>query len=402
MSANRIKYALFTAAVLLLTRAVNMFPVFRGSLIEYLNINDQIFGLMLSIESFGGLFTVLAGGALVDKYGPRRVLRITLAGTAFSFCFISVLGKSWISLVAALAMLGLCSRPLNLAVNSYLVRLFPKNQRRVLSLNLAGTSAGSFLFPFIAELLLKTHKLIPALSFAVVFHLPMAIIGVLVFIASFFYRKLPAFGKPKDSQRKWHWKDMFLPASSMYIIGLMVLHAVGDTSLFLWMPRFLESDSFTKMVIGPGYVISGRAIAFLVSRSILAVCPERFGKKSFLFLPGLFGGVTIIVGILSHDYLILTVSYITGSFFWSAEHPAMMSILAYKHPNKFGAALAMFFMLVSIAVFLMMNIMGMWINNIPGSAMWKVMLLPASLFPCIGFLSIIWYLFNKKSEYFKK
>jgi MFS family permease len=176
------------------------------------------------------------------------------------------------------------------------------------------------------------------------------------------------------------------------VIALMVLHGTVDSILHLWMARFLGSGAFAARPIGPGYVISGYAVAYVVSRTVLGMIPEDFGRRVFMVIPGLLGGGVMILGILSHNYLLTAGGYVLGAFLWSAEYPAMLSLLAHEQPDRFGAVLSLHQLLCAGAVFLGLNGMGYLVSGLGEASMWKAMLIPACGFPIVGLGAGVWLL----------
>jgi len=387
----RVKQAVVTVAVLLLCRGVTMIPVFRDTLERYLGIGDSLFGFLLSLQAGAGLFTVLASGVLVDRWGPRSVLRIALVGVALALGVVAAAGPHWKLLAGAMIIYGMWIMPLGVAVDAYLVKLLPRNRRRVLSLNLAGTSVGDFFFPALAETLLHASQAFAAVTFAMVFHGPFAVLAAAVLISSFFYRgDGPCANTGAATNSHWHWRDMLLPPRSFGLIVLIVLHAIADTTLYLWMPRFLGSEVFSQIVIRPGYVLSGYAIAYAISRLIIGLLPENLGRRALMVAPGVVGGSVVLIGILSRSYTLAAGGYILGAFVWSAEYPSILSILAQQQPERFGTALALLRLLSAGGSFLALNGMGLLISHLDEPTMWKAMVLPACLFPCVSVGAALW------------
>ncbi len=375
-------------------QGMKMIPVYRNTLQGYFQIGDDAFGLFLSVMTGAGVFTVLPGGMLVDRYGPRRVLRVTLAGVACAFALVAASGKSWTMLVIAAGVSGLSLRPLIVAVNSYLLALFPNHRRRALSFNFAGTSVGALFFPAIAEGLLQVSDSIQAVSFPMILHGPYVALAPLILAAGFLYRKRTALGDHSSTKNvpPWSFRNVLIAPRYFFIVVLMLMHATADTVIHLWMPRFLGGEAFPSTPIGPGYVLSGFAVAYICARITLGILPEHFGRRTLLVLPGVLGGAVFIAGILSRDYWLTAGGYVVGAFLWSVEFPSMLSLLGYEEPRRFGAAMSFFSMLSCVSAFICLNGVGQVATTIPGEAFWKIMLVPATVFPCISIGALLWLL----------
>ena len=77
-------YAGMAAMLGVLAGYSGVLPVFRSHLLEYLGVGDRGFGLLFSVGSIVGLVGTLFGGVMIDKWGPRRAIRITLVGLSIS------------------------------------------------------------------------------------------------------------------------------------------------------------------------------------------------------------------------------------------------------------------------------------------------------------------------------
>ncbi len=388
---KRIQYAAVTVGVLTLCQGLSMLAVYRDHLQAYLGIDDRGLGFLLGLISGAGLFSALPGGIFLDRYGPRRMIRIAVIGMALAFGMAALAGSSWAMLGLAVGMRGFIGQPLRVAVDKYLMQLFPRNRRRVLSLNLAGNGVGSFLFPSVAEGLLNLSIAVPAVTFAMILHGPFALLAVLLLGASWLYRRRVALGyNGRTPSLAWHWRDLALPRRAWPVAAMMLLHGTGDCTIALWLPRFLGSAAFDGTPIGPGYVLSGHAAAYVVARLSLGALPEWFGRRAFVVLPGMLGGAVFMAGVLSRNYYLTAGGYVLGAFLWSAEYPTFLSILAAELPRRYGTAMAFLQFASSGIVFLSVTGMGLLVERLGETRFWVAMLAPGALFPTIGLIGLFW------------
>ncbi len=386
---RRFQYAIVTIAFLVLTRMPGTLPIYRDTLLGYLDIGDNVFGFIFSMSSLGAI-SVLIGGAYTDRYGPRKVIRFCLTGISIAFFCFALAGNRWGMIALGMALYGLFHRPLGIAISNYLIRLFPDNKRRALSLNMAGSNAGALFYPSIAEGFLGLSKSFTSISFAAVFHIPFAAVGALIMAGGFLYRKRTSLGVHTTVSKRLAFRDISIPRRYLPIIFFMLLHGLADGIFVFWLPRYLGSGAFDSVLIGPGYIITGHSIAYMLSRIVIGMLPEHIGRKLFLVLPGILGGGVFIAGILSGNYLITAGAYVLGSFLWSAEYPAMLGLLGHEIPKKFGAALALHALLGATSMFFVHNIMGFIFNSLPVESYWQAIIVPAAFFPCVGIGCAIW------------
>lgn len=383
-------YATVIACLAALAGVKGILPVFRSHLMTYLGVGDAGLGLLFSTPALAGLAGNLIGGPLVDRWGARGVIRTCLAGVAVALLVAGVAGARYRVFLLAAGISGFFSPPLFIAVNAYLARLFPRHRRRIISLNFASTSFGGMFFPLAAESLLALAAAAPSVTFAHVLHGPLLIAGLLLLAASFIYRpRQPApVSRPRPPART---RAVFrLPLRLFFLVGLMSLHGTADGLLYTWMARFLESASFPSRGFPPGAVLSGYALAYLLSRVILAVLPEHCGRRAFLVLPGLVGGTVMVAAILSRDYRLTAAGYVLAAFCWSFEFPVMVNMVFKSGRHGFGAAMAVNGLVGGLAVFASMNLMGWSLEKIGEARMWRLMLVPAAVFIVIGLGGLAW------------
>ncbi len=392
---RRLLYALIIAAVALIAGYKGVLPVFRSHLKAYLDIGDAGFGLLFSVGYLPGLASVLLGGQLIDRWGSRRVIRVCLLGMGCGMLVVAFAGQRYWAFLLATAISGAFNGPLFIAISAYLGKLFPRNQRQVISLNLATTSTGGMIFPLVAEGLLSLASYSEMVGFAEVLHLPFLLVGVLLLALSFVYHRSSAVPGAQSTSsrngRRWNWRDLLLPRRAFLLALLISLHATSDSILHAWMARFLESASFTAQAIKPGVVLSGFALSYLLARGFLALLPDRLGRQALMVVPGLLGGGILIGGVLSRGYILTAAGYVLGALCWSCEYPAIVSALLRHDRRRFGSAMAMSGMMTAAAMFIGMNVMGGVIDRVGEARLWQAMLLPACGFPMVGIGGWLWW-----------
>ena len=385
------------ALAVLATYASCVLPVFYEQLKEYFAIGSGAYGFMFSVGSLGGVLTALIGGVLVDRRGPRRVIRLCLFGLGLSMVLFALCGRLWAIMAAALGVGALFQTTFYIAITAHLVRAFPEHKRRVLALNFAAMSAGCILFPVLAENLLWLVHSVPSFRFAWALHGPFALIALVLLASALLYRPPRAAVAEAGTARPWRWADIRLPGCTMALVVMASLHAIVDTTLYIWMPAYLARATFASRPIRPGWVLAAYGAAYLVSRGALMLFRESTGRRAFLILPGLLGGATLVAGILSRDYTTTAICYVLGGLLWSVEFPAVLSLIAEEEGPRFGTANAMVNLCAAAGAFLMLNQTGWLVDRLGESAMWKAMMIPAMGFPCFS-LGAAWWLFARRNR----
>lgn len=388
-SRRRALFAGVTIALWALAGVVAMLPVFRDVVQSHYGISTSQFGLLISIGSITGAVGAMAGGLLVDRRGPRPVLRLSLLGCAGGMALAAV-PAPWAFMAVALGVTYFFFHPLGIAAQAYLVRVYPRHRRRVLSLSLVAVSGAGIIFPLLAEGLLKLRGAVPSIRFSHVLHVPFAVVAGIVLLGSLLYRPRRAARTPAGQRDSPKPTPPALGASSVLLVVLMVIHATCDSAANLWMPRVLGSRSFAEQVFLPGAVIAAFSLVYVVSRTALAVLPEHWGARTLMIAPGLLGGGIFLAGILSRSQAWTSVGYVGGALCWSFEYPTFLAALAGNGRKRFGSAMGLFMIVSGLTTFVMASLMGYVGDRLGETSLWKILLIPAAGFPLVGLGGAIW------------
>jgi len=389
-SQRRIRWAAGTILLGSLGSYLVVLPVFRGTLQEYYGVETEGFGLLLSIGMIPGALAALAAGAMIQRRGARSVLRVSLLGLGGGMLLAAVAAR-WTVMLVAVAAMACFAGPLHIAVQSYLANLFPRRRRRVLSMHLVAASAVGALYPLWAEWLLSLQASHPSIRFAHVLHVPFAALAVVSVLGGLLYVRRKSLARPPPAAApasRWHWARLSRAGAGLVV--LMVLHGTCDTAIYFWMPKVLDGESFSRHLLRPGVVVACYLLAYALSRALLAMLPERTGRRAMLVVPGLLGGGLFLAGILSRTQALTGIAWVLGAFVWSVEYPAMMAWLAEKEGRRFGAGMAMCSVGAGVATFAMMNVMGWMGGAIGEERLWTILLIPAAGYPLVGIGGAIW------------
>jgi len=389
---RRLAYAAMAIVIWTLPQIRGTLSVFRDGLQSYLDISIDQFGLLISIGSVTGMVGSLLAGRLVDRHGPRVVLRVCLVGAAAGLAMAGLVDR-WLLLLAALALTALFAMPLWIASQAYLVRLFPTRRRRVLSLSLVAMSLTGIAVPLLAEGLLHLHRTHPAVRFGTILHVPFAVVAVLLAGAVVLYRPGKSLARPKPAplpagpaSRRLH-----VPGA-MLLVGALAVHGTCDTSAMLWMPRVLGSSSYLHRPLPPGVVTAGFSVAYVLARGLLSLLPEHFGRRVMIIAPGAVGGALFLAGVLSRSQSATAACYVLGGFCWSFEFPAILSTLAGGDGRRFGASLGMMSVGAGLGTFALANVMGVLAKSLGEPWLWMVLILPACGFGLVSLIGAVWVL----------
>ncbi len=384
------------------TYAGGVLPVFRDALQAYFHLDLERYGLLLCIGFLPGAFGGLLGGLAMDRWGPFRVLRVGLAGAGAGLALMSVAFGFHFMLAAMIVMSFFVQGVIGTAVPGYLVRLFPRHQRRVLSLQLVVASLVGMAFPLLAECLLRLNAK-GGVPFAYILHVPLAMLAAMLLACALLIRRRSGLAMVSIEERAAKAASSAfslrgLSAGAMLLIAVLSVHCTCDNLTALWLPRVLGSASYVHKVILPGVVLSAGGLAYVVSRIVLSLLPEHVGRRILMVAPGLLGGTVLLAGLLSRSQLLTSVAYVAAMFCWSAEFPTFLATASRVEPRQFGTVYAVMSLVQGLGVFLGGLAMGKAGEMLGEQRLWMILLPTASGFILVGAGGALWLVLHRRKQ----
>jgi MFS family permease len=308
-----------------------------------MGIGDGEWGILFGLGPLLAIASILWTGGAVPRKGATVVLRWAMWAVAAGMLGVACSGTSWLTLLLALSLCQVGVAALHLAVQGYVIRLLPREKRRVLSLQLASLGASCILAPPGMEALMAFVRSRDDLSFSWVLFLPFSVFALILFGLSFFYRSAPTPSARREGKvvvSTWSLSSWRIPARLWWFVLLIAFHGVADSTIYIWMPRYLECGALSGEGVSPGWVASGFGLVYLFSRILLSCLPEGAGRRGFLVLPGLLGGSVLLYGVACGSAGSVAICYILGAFLWSTEIPAFTASLGELGKQHFTKAVA--------------------------------------------------------------
>jgi hypothetical protein len=330
-----------TASLLMLACALGCYatttlPVFRSTLKDYLQLTEAQYGLLMSIALIPGAVGSLIAGWMTRRQKNNDLAWFPIAGLALTYLTL-YFTRTFVPLLIGLACCGALWQSMSVIAQSALVTLFPNARRRVLTLTMVVISCFSAAFSNIAEILVSS----PRIPFPIAFHVPQVIVSILLsatLLALALTAKRKHYAPIGPSSKLDSESIDTKPSLPMYLcLAAMILHATADNLLMLWLPRVWENEDLGALK--PGHILALFSLAYVISRSILAILPENTLQRTFLVLPGAAGCV-LMVAALSIGGRATAYCYLAGALLWACEYPAFLAILAKLNPKWFGMFLS--------------------------------------------------------------
>ena len=348
------------------TAYTSVFPVFGTQIRDFFSLTNEQFGSLMGMQSLGRIASLLVVGPLISWCGVRRIAELGILGCGASFLLLGMGGG--IDLFQyGLTSLGLFIGVGSVAHPAFLFALFPGFKRRIFSVRLVSVAAPAILLPLVADIMLRWCRAGGDERFHWVLYVPFLLVGgalvgggLLMSLKQFAVEESTnseQTGIKQLQERSGIRLSELLNRRSLLVIVLISLHASADTTVYTFLPMFMD-DHFPHLPIQPAYAVAGHGLAYVLTRSLLSLVPERYAQRAILCLSGPIGGVIVILSIWSGNALYVPVLYTLSCFFVAAEFPALVSEMSSRSMGNLGTVLAAAYLVTELAKMGMLRFTG--------------------------------------------
>lgn len=313
--------------------------VLAGRIESYFALTKTQLGILFGAPSLGGLVGALGCGAVADRIGYRRALRLSLIITAAG-ALACAGSNAFVPLCAGLLVYSFGRAAMSVIVPAFFGVLYPRHRRRFISLFLVSVSLFLLPMPLLWHVLGRLSDRSASVSFAAVFRGGFLVVAVLVALHQFLLARpirqgeRAAMDEAETTSTAAPWRRWwFLEGAAVLILTLGVLHVASDSTLYNWTPKLLE-ETFAVRAFPPAVTISLYELAYIICRLTLVALPETSGERRFLILPGIIGGSVVCLALSSGSYTVMALSIPFGALFWGLEYPSLMAFASRKYPRR--------------------------------------------------------------------
>lgn len=319
-------------------------PVLIGHIIDDLSITNSESGLLLGIVSFMYIFVAYPGGIMVDRIGVKRAI-----GLSISIIAAASIGRGLVndfaSLLILTAFIGASGTVISVGVPTLVGLWFPRHQRGLATgIAFSGAAAGTILAQGTGASLVY-----PALGgwqpSLFLFGLAASAVAVLWWVLARGRSREPA-ADPRDragaSSLTESIGQVIGSRGLWLIVGLAALYFTAGHGLGQWLPRILETRTWSTGEIAILLSISG--LIGVVAGILVPLVSDRVGLRRPVIL------VATVVAALS----MAGVAFISGPALWllaplvnlalSGVYPLLMVMpveLAEIGPSRAGNAIGL-------------------------------------------------------------
>jgi len=258
---------------------------------------------------------------------------------------------------------GFFNSAVSVCFPTYMAHTYPNSHRRMFSLSLTVMAIPWLIVPFLVGRLVRSFPQ----QFTLVLHVPFLVAGLAVLTGALVFRNAPLDRSASEGiqgQRpSWGAGLRLLSRPAIVlIVALAVLHGAGDGVFATWFPVY-ATRQFGNALKHPGDVLALCGLAFVTSRLVLSLLPERLGQRALLIAPGLLGGSILLACLWANQPRIMFWGYPLAAFAWSWEYPTLLSEASSRAPRHFASVLAISIMATQLVSALLMVAIGVLLKS---------------------------------------
>ncbi len=326
--AAAVLFATFIAAELTWVTALMSGPAYQ----RVLGLTDTQLGLGLGAIPLGSLLMSGIVGHITARYGPRRILRIGVAGMILGLVAIAS-SRNFTMLLPALILAGFSAATLHNAGITLLSDLFPKNTRRIMALAAALWFGSSVVWaPSIGAWLAFAHTHgIQRWSYALPCGVGILLLSVCLALAARVLggrsRRPPgARPQPAPAPRLPGMRWLWLPALG-FGHGLLIVTFIS------WANPMIQR-SFDLGDFHGGLAFALFALGLSAGRVFLAFRQAIRNDLLLLGISASTGGGILALALALPSYPWTLAEIGTGAFLASATAPCLFSLVAGRFPRS--------------------------------------------------------------------
>ena len=367
-----IGYGLFAAmcccAFVVYALYVNSFGSNADTMMKFFGITEGSHGLILTIQSVGGIATAIWLSLVGEKYNKIYVVSACLAlmsaGSILSGLIPSFYpdGGGYGLLLVFVLLAGIGYTGIDVMMNGVIAETFPENKETILPIAHAFYSTGAMAAPVFVTLVADTGR--PS-SFSVPFIL-IGIVSVLVFAGYLVSGRRIMPGTPYTDMRSVRARvtenpaEIFRGWKAWLILAACLLYFCFMYGLSVWMPSFFAHEKAF------GHRLSGLMstvffLGALLMRFVSPVIFRRVPVRRFYIVSGILSAVCMTAAFLTDAALTaLIVAFVfAGGFLQGAHVIALVMISCSEFPDRTASASAITVLAFNLAAMIMPAVIGL-------------------------------------------
>jgi len=328
---------------------VNSFGPDASLIMEYFNITESKHGLIITVQSVGGLLTAVWLSLFGERYNKIYVISVCLALLAAGSILTGVLpaflphNSGYMLLLIFVLVSGIGYTGIDVMMNGVVTEIYPEHKSTILPVAHAFYSTGAMAAPVFVALTIDAAK-------PETFSVPFLLIGIMSAVVCAFYaatgRRIIPSTPYSDMGRSnagaaGNPAEVFRDLKAWLILCACLLYFSFMYGLSVWMPTFFQQEK------GMGQQLSGLMstvffLGALLMRFASPIFFRRMAVERFYAVSGILSAVCMSAAFAAGPGLEPLIIFLVfaGGFLQGAHTVALVMISCSEFPERTASASA--------------------------------------------------------------
>jgi fucose permease len=304
-------------------------------------------GLIMTLQSIGGVFSIILGGILADFIKKSKLIFISFSALGMILFVLIYINKFSLILVAFFVF-GAANRMFDSISNAYMSDLHPANKALYLNLMHTIFGIGALSGPIYAGYLLDSgfswNRLLSVAGITCI-----AVIALMPFLIKRDEKLISLNDSSITPGNPLQHMSIFGHTPLIWLLCIIMFLYIGHQSILVtWIPMFMKINLSSTTTLS-GFALSSLWLGILLGRLTCAYLTYRIPVIKLLMIGSLLGGLVLGLGLLSQNITLLIISLGLAGLFSGATIPLIVTIACDRYPNNSGSATALIFLSGSLS-----------------------------------------------------
>ena len=351
--------------------SVTMLSPMMPEIIKQFSLKLSQGGLILTLQSIGGIIVVVLAGIFADRLSKGKLL--LLGFFLYILCLFLISIAPLFSVLLGLSFIfGIGSRVVDTLSNAYISDLFPKKKRRYLNILHSIFGVGALIGPVYTRFLLDS-----GFSWQRIFRfLGYASLPILVLFYLSQGSKNDLKEKKNNSGEQEHLTTL-LKNKQIWLLSIIMFFYVGhQSSMMLWIPMYIETYLKGSAFLA-SLSLSIYWVGMIISRMTFSYITRNHKNSVLIRWTSLIGGILLFIGLYSKQTWFVIIFLALSGLLTGAFIPLLIDVVSSRYPRNTGAATSILFFSLNISIMVFPWLVGLIAENI--SFQWGMLFATASL-----------------------
>ena len=332
--------------------ATTMLSPMMPEIIDQFSLKLSQGGLILSLQSIGGIIVVALAGIVADRISKSRLMIFGFFLYILCLYLISI-APVFNILLALSFVFGIGSRLVDALSNAYISDLFPEQKGSYLNILHSIFGVGALIGPIYTRFLLDS-----GFSWREVFRfLGYASIPLLLLFYFSNHKKGVSKDKGNITSEQEHLITL-LSNRQIWVLSIVMFFYVGHQSgIMLWIPMYIETYLKGSVFLA-SLSLSLYWVGMIISRMTFSYITKNFKNSTMIRWTSISGSLLLFLGFYSKQTWLVIIFLVFSGLLTGAFIPLLIDVASSKYPKNTGAVTSILYFSLNISVILFPWLIG--------------------------------------------